>query len=106
MTTAVTTSQEALELIAAHDRPLLLDFGADWCPPCRAMEPAIADLARDHADSLTVRSVDVDRFPDLARRFDVRSAPTLLLFRDGEQRLRLVGARSGRALREALSEHL
>ncbi len=106
MTTSLATTEEALELIAAHEGALLLEFGADWCPPCRQIEPALEAIERDLAPDLTVRTVDVDRLPELVRRYDVRSAPTMLLFRDGEQRLRMVGARPERALREAIAEHL
>jgi thioredoxin 1 len=106
VTTPLSSTEEALELIAAHDGALLLEFGAAWCPPCRTIEPALESIAADLAPSLTVRTVDVDRLPELVRRFDVRSAPTLLLFRDGEARMRLVGARPERALREAIAEHV
>src|SRR5688572_27459693 len=85
---------------------VLVEFGADWCPPCRAMAPVLEDLARDRADTLTVLKLDVDRSPQTAERYGALSLPTLLLFRDGEPIVRLVGARPKSALLRALELHL
>ena len=85
---------------------VLVEFGADWCPPCRAMEPVLEEIARDKAETLTVLKLDVDRNPQTAERYGALSLPTLILFRDGEPVERLVGARPKSALLRALEPHL
>lgn len=100
------SSTDVDELIANADRPLLLNFGADWCPPCHTIAPVLAEIAAEHADRLDVRKVDVDLVPDLVVRWSISSAPTLLLFVDGVLELEVVGARPKAALLEILSDHL
>src|SRR3954462_15744982 len=70
----------------------LVDFTADWCPPCRVLGPQIDTLARELAGNVVVVKVDVDREPELAARFGVLSMPTLMFFRDGQVIDRHVGA--------------
>lgn len=71
--------------------PVLVDFAADWCPPCRALEPTIAELSDQYAGEVKVGRVDVDVNPELSARFEVSSIPTILLFKDGEITHRFVG---------------
>ncbi|SCD44907.1 thioredoxin [Streptomyces sp. TverLS-915] len=82
--------------------PVLVEFTATWCPPCRQLAPVLADLARERAGELRVVALDVDEAPLTAARYGVLAAPTMILFRDGEPLGKLVGARSGRRLREEL----
>lgn len=91
------------EAVAAADRPLVVDMWAAWCGPCAPMAEALASVAASHGDVLAAASVDVDAEPDLARRYDVMSLPTLLVFSDGELVLRLVGARGRGRLLEDLA---
>lgn len=90
------------EAVGGSREPVLVDFYADWCGPCRAVAPTLEELARDYADRLTVAKVNVDEQPGLAARFNVRSIPTLLLFRKGAVVDRVVGALSKPALRRWL----
>jgi len=90
------------QTVLAAPRPVLVDFGAEWCGPCVAVSPVIRDLALEYADRLTVATVDVDSDPQLAARYGVRSLPTVMLLEDGEIRRVLVGARSGREYRAAI----
>jgi len=83
-------------------RPVLVDFGAEWCGPCVAVAPVIRTLALEYADRLTVATVDVDADPQLAARYGVRSLPTVMLLESGEIRRVLVGARSGQEYRAAI----
>jgi len=82
--------------------PALVDFGADWCAPCRVVAPVVAQLARDFEGRAIVRKVDVDEQPELSARFGINSIPSLLFFRDGKVVDQVVGAAS----REQLAARL
>ena len=89
------------EAIQGADRPVLVDFWADWCGPCKMIAPVLEELAEEHADTIQVAKVDVDANLDVARRFEVMSIPTLILFKEGQPQLRLVGAKGkGQLLQE------
>jgi thioredoxin 1 len=81
------------ELLAVDVAPVLVDFWGEWCGPCKLVEPVLEEIAAIHAGRLTVVRCDLDESPGLAVRYGVMSVPTLLLFREGEPVLRLVGAR-------------
>jgi thioredoxin 1 len=98
---AVTDANFATTVLEAP-RPVLVDFGAEWCGPCVAVAPVIRSLALEYADRLTVATVDVDAEPELAARYGVRSLPTVMLLEDGQIRRVLVGARSGTEYRAAI----
>jgi thioredoxin 2 len=78
--------------------PLLVDFWAGWCGPCRVMAPELEKVASARAGSLLVGKVDTDRFPELARRFSVEALPTLMLFNGKGPAQRLTGARPAAAI--------
>ena len=100
-TTDDTFAAEVLET----EGPVLVDFTAAWCPPCRVMEPILSDLAAERADLRVVR-LDVDANQATAARYGVLSMPTFLLFRAGEPVLKLVGARPRRRLEADLAAAL
>jgi thioredoxin 1 len=91
------------EAIAVSDVPVVVEFWAQWCPPCRLLAPILDSIAADYSDRLRVRKVNSDERPELALRYDVMSVPTILVFCDGELRLRMVGARSRSRLLEELA---
>ena len=81
---------------------LLAEFGADWCPPCRAMAPALRQLAGEYAGRARVVSVDTERYPAMVDRYGVLGLPTVVVFREGREVTRLLGLRSIGALRHVL----
>ena len=85
---------------------VLIDFGAEWCGPCKAMLPTLKKLAAELDGKLSIYSVDIDRSPNLAARHGVMSVPTMLLFKDGRQVERIVGALSEGNLRKKLDGHV
>lgn len=85
--------------------PVLVDFWAAWCPPCRVMNPILAELAASR-DDLRVVSVDTEASIETAARYGILAMPTFLLFRDGREVLRLVGARPRRRLESELAQAL
>jgi thioredoxin len=101
-----TTAARFDEEVGGSPVPVVVDFWAEWCPPCHALAPVLADIAAEHAEDLRVVSVDVDAQPELARRFDVMSFPTLLVFDRGQVTKRLVGARGKRHLLAELADVL
>lgn len=70
--------------ITQADKPVLVDFWATWCGPCRMLAPVVEEVAAEKQDTLIVGKVDVDSCPDLAQKFGVMSIPTLILFKDGQ----------------------
>lgn len=82
--------------------PVLVDFWAEWCTPCHAVAPVLAQIARDHAGRVKIVKVDADRAMALAARFAARSIPLLVVIREGREVDRIVGAKSRAAIEAAL----
>jgi len=79
--------------VESSTKPVLVDFWAEWCPPCRLLAPTFARLAATYGDEISFAKVNVDELPELADQYGIRSIPTLLLLREGEVLEKLVGAR-------------
>ncbi|MBA2336716.1 MAG: thioredoxin [Acidimicrobiia bacterium] len=92
--------------IIAGDTPVLVDFWAEWCGPCRAMNGPLEELAGEHAAALGVAKLNVDENQQIAMDHGVMSIPTLIVFKDGREAKRLVGARSKSQLLAELGEYL
>ncbi|WP_156757106.1 thioredoxin [Actinokineospora pegani] len=92
--------------VLGHDKPILVDFWATWCPPCRMIAPVLAEIAKDRADSLAIAKLDADHNPKTMAEYQVTSLPTLLLFRDGEVIHTIVGARAKTKLLQEIDDAL
>jgi thioredoxin len=98
----VTDANFADEVLGA-DRPVLVDFWADWCGPCHMIAPAVEAIADERSDTLRVAKLNVDDNPYTAQHYGVQSIPTLILFQDGRERGRLIGARGKESILQALN---
>jgi thioredoxin 1 len=102
---AVTDATWTTEVLEA-DKPVLIDFWAEWCGPCRMVAPVIDEIAAEQADHIKVVKLNVDENPDVARQYRVMSIPTMLVVSDGVEKKRIVGAKPKSALLGELSEFL
>ncbi len=92
--------------IENSSKPVLVDFWAEWCGPCRALGPTFERLAENYGSNIAFAKVNVDEAPELAERFRIRSIPTLLLIRDGNAVEQVVGTRSYDDLAKLLDKHV
>ena len=94
------------EEVAGASEPLLVDFWAEWCGPCKMITPILEEIADEHAGKIRIAKLNVDDNIGVARRFEVMSIPTLILFKDGAPQLRLVGAKGKGQLVQELEAFL
>lgn len=80
--------------VLKSEKPVLVDFYADWCGPCNAMAPVIEELAKELEGKVKVEKINVDENPDIAVEYNVMSIPTLIVFKNGKEEKRLVGLRN------------
>ncbi len=92
--------------VLQSDKPVLVDFWAEWCGPCKVVGPTINALASDYKGKVKVAKLDVDRSPETAGRFGVRSIPTLIVFKDGEAQKAAVGVRTKGQMAELIDQYL
>src|SRR3981081_3627115 len=90
--------------VLSSNKPVLVDFWATWCGPCKMVAPVLEEIANEKAGALTVAKIDVDANPATARDFQVVSIPTLILFKDGAPVKRIVGAKGKAALLRELAD--
>jgi thioredoxin 1 len=94
------------EHVKASEVPVLVDFWAEWCGPCKVIAPILEEIAEEQGDKISIAKLNVDDSLDVTRRYEVMSIPTLLLFKDGEPKARLVGAKPKARLLQEIAEYL
>ncbi len=102
----VTTNDAGFSELISGETPVLVDFWAEWCGPCKMMERPLNELADEKQGSLTIAKLNVDDNPNTAMTYEVMSIPTMILFQGGEERKRFVGARSKSQLETELADYI
>ena len=99
-------SEEAFDKLITGDAPVLVDFWATWCGPCRMIAPIVEEIANEYAGKVVVAKVDVDEMGELAQRYRIMNIPTLMLFKQGQLVDKAIGARPKAALEQMLNKAL
>ncbi|GHC73821.1 thioredoxin-1 [Nocardiopsis terrae] len=105
-TVKTATDASFKETVLASDKPVLVDFWADWCGPCKQMAPVLDKLAEEYADKIDVVKLNTDQNPETPRAYNVMSLPTMNVYKDGEVVKQIIGAKPKRLLEKELAEFL
>ena len=100
------TDQEFQSKVLDSEKPVLVDFWAEWCVPCHMVSPVVEEIGQDRAEGLQVAKLNIDENPQATRQYGVMSIPSLILFKGGEEVARVVGAKPKDAILRDLDPHL
>jgi len=100
------TDQDFEDRVLKSEEPVLVDFWAEWCVPCHMVSPVVEEIGQEKGESLRVAKLNIDENPEVTRLYGVMSIPTLMLFKGGEEKARVVGARGKEALLKEIDPHL
>lgn len=102
----MSSNKESFQEIINGDKPVFVDFYADWCGPCKMMAPVVEEFSREMGDRVRILKVDVDRNPRAAQAYKIQGVPTMMLFRNGKVLWREAGVVSGHILRQVVATHV
>ncbi len=102
----VITEKNFEDEVVKSDKPVLVDFWAEWCMPCKMLGPVVAEIAEAHSDKIKVGKVDVDQEGGVASKFGIVSIPTLIIFNNGKLVNQRIGAGSRQAIEDFISEYI
>lgn len=100
------TEQDFEELVVRSTKPVLVDFWAPWCGPCKALAPTLDEIAEEYESEMEIAKIDIDANPELARRFGVRGIPLLMMVREGAEQGRALGGMSRSRLDAFITTHI
>ncbi|MGH3764498.1 MAG: thioredoxin [Pseudonocardiaceae bacterium] len=103
--TVIVTDQSFADDVLGSDKPVLVDFWATWCGPCKMVAPVLEEIASEHSE-ITIAKMDIDANPNVAREYKIMSIPTMIVFKGGEPVKQIVGAKPKAALLEDLADYL
>jgi thioredoxin 1 len=104
--TVTVTDKSFTEDVLQSDKPVLVDFWATWCGPCRMVAPVLEQIASDYPDQITIAKVDIDANPGVARDYQIMSIPTMAVFQGGKIVKQIVGARPKSAILKELADYV
>ena len=106
MSDLVTLSDADFTSTISGDKPVLVDFWAEWCGPCKLIAPVLEEISAEYGDKITIAKLNIDENPQSPASYDVMSIPTMVVFQDGVEKKRIVGARPKAAMVSELSEFI
>lgn len=104
--TVAVTDQSFDDVVVNAAKPVLVDFWAEWCGPCKAVGPVLESLAGEFGEQITIAKMDVDSNPQMPSKFGIRSIPTMIMFKDGEAVETMIGAQPKAAIQSMIEKHL
>jgi thioredoxin 1 len=104
--TVKVTDQSFADDVLTSEKPVLVDFWATWCGPCKMVAPVLEEIADEHGEKLTIAKVDIDANPGIARDYQIMSIPTLMVFQGGKPVKQIVGAKPKAALLDDIADYI